>query len=146
MKIALHIELIAFSLNWKLRVLIRGSANILKESATMEEILKSILHLGVGVGKTIEDGFQVSSSDPQGILFELISIGENADDESVNMLRGYIEDVSNMANEYEIKAKEVFEGLVTAVQNIDTGNLVEDINQKVADIMSGMNGNSSTRV
>ena len=112
----------------------------------MEELLKSILHLGIGVGKTMQDGFQISSSDPQGVLFDLISKGENADDEMINNLRGYIEDVSSMATEYEIKSKEVFESILGALQDLDSNNLVEDIGAKVSDIMSKINGNSSSQV
>ena len=110
----------------------------------MEELLKNVLHLGVGVSETIQDGFQINSSDPQGILFELISKGKSVDDGTVNQLRGYIEEISNSTAEYQVKAREIFESLVTAVQNLDTNNIVEDINTKVAEIMSKITDSGST--
>ena len=109
----------------------------------MEEILKSLLHLGVGVVKTVEGGFKVDSTDPQGILTEVINKGETADDEVVERLRGYIDQVTSLANEYESKAKEVFESLAASLQNIDVNNIVDDLGQKFNDIVAQVRGSGN---
>ncbi len=106
----------------------------------MEDVLKSLLHLGVGIVKTVEDGFQVNSTDPQGIIFELINKGEVSDDNAVEQIRTYIENVTNLANEYEMKAKEIFESLAASLQNIDMNNLVQDLNDKFNEILAQVTG------
>jgi len=116
-----------------------------KGASHMEDILKSLLHLGVDIAKTVEDGFQVNSTDPEGILLELINKGETADDQSIDQIRTYIENVTNLANEYELKAKEIFQSLTSSLQNLDVNNLVADLQQKFDDILAQVTGGGTSK-
>ena len=112
----------------------------------MDEIFKKLLHLGVGIVKTVQDGFQVTSTDPQGMLFEMISKGEAADDENIQRLRSYIDNITGLANDYESKSKEIFESLYASLQNVDANNLITDLNQKFNDIVGKIKGGSGTQI
>lgn len=109
----------------------------------MEEIIKSIVNLGIGVVKTVEDGFQINATDLQGILAELVAKGDQAQDENAMKVKELVDQLIQVANDGEAQARELLDSVVSSLSEVDISSLTTDLQAKIQELIDSVRGNSN---
>ena len=85
----------------------------------MEEILKKVVNLGIGAAKTIEEDAKNFLSKSEAKINELISAGEQANDENSVKVKNFFEDASKNLKDIEGQIQTFTSDLKTKVQELN---------------------------
>ncbi len=99
----------------------------------MEELLKKVVNLGIGAFKSVEENLEDAFKKAETGINDLISKGNTANDENSLKVRKFVDELLVSVKEYEAKAKEISDSVVSALKEFDPtgGKTIEDIKAKI---------------
>ncbi len=108
----------------------------------MEELLKKVVNLGIGAFKSVEENLEDAFKKAETGINDLISKGSNANDENSQKVRKYVDELMVSVKEYEAKAKEISDSIVSALKEFDPtgGKTIEDIKAKIESLSGKVKG------
>ncbi len=110
----------------------KGTKPSIKEK-NMEELLKKVVNLGIGAFKSVEENLEDAFKKAETGINDLISKGNTANDENSQKVRKFVDELLVSVKEYEAKAKEISDSVVSALKEFDPtgGKTIEDIKAKI---------------
>lgn len=108
----------------------------------MEELLKKVVNLGIGAFKSVEENLEESFKKAENGINDLISKGDTASDENSQKVKSFVDELLVSVKEYESKAKEISDSIVSALKEFDPtgGKTIEDIKAKIESLSGKVKG------
>lgn len=102
----------------------------------MEELLKSILNLGIGAAKGLEDNLQTAFKAAEQGINDLINKGNTSGDDGATRVKTFVNDLLLSVKDYESKAKEMSESLTSALKEFQSSGKgrAEELQKRIEEI------------
>lgn len=106
----------------------------------MEELLKKLVNLGIGVAKGLEDNLQTAFKTAEQGINDLIAKGGLPGDGGSENVRKFVNDLLVSVRDYEARAREMSGNLTAALREFQTNGQgrLEDLQKRIDEITNSI--------